>query len=103
MVLSKPSDILFPKALRNGPLPTLNKLEAFDQHLYCGFSNGLLLQYRYGQAERSFQLVSRFNPYQNTDIIDIDQYDNDVLITCTHNEVTLFNLTKNKSIPLKGH
>jgi hypothetical protein len=36
-------------------------------------------------------------------VIDIDQFDSDVLLTCTHNEVTLFNLTKNKSIALKGH
>lgn len=36
-------------------------------------------------------------------MIDIDQYDTDVLLTCSHNEVTLYNLTKNKSIPLKGH
>jgi hypothetical protein len=63
----------------------------------------LLLQYKYGQAEKSFQFVSKYYPYQNTDIIDIDQYDQDVLLTCTHNEVTLYNLTKNKSISLKGH
>jgi WD40 repeat protein len=36
-------------------------------------------------------------------VIDIDQFDSDVLLTCTHNEVSLFNLTKGKSIPLKGH
>jgi hypothetical protein len=89
--------------LRTGNTPTLNKVEAFDQFLYCGYSNGLLLQYKYGQAEKSFQFVSKYYPYQNTDIIDIDQYDQDVLLTCTHNEVTLYNLTKNKSISLKGH
>ena len=36
-------------------------------------------------------------------MIDIDQYDNDVLLTCSHHEVTLYNLVKNKSISLKGH
>lgn len=61
------------------------------------------MQYRYNQSERIFQQNAKFNPYQNTDIIDIDQFDTDVLLTCTHNEVTLFNLVKNKSIPLKGH
>ena len=65
----------------------------------------MLIQYKYipGPTDSNFQLVSKFNPYQNTDIIDIDQFDSDVLLTCTHTEVTLFNLVKNKSIPLKGH
>jgi WD40 repeat protein len=84
-------------------MPTLNKVEAFDNFLYCGYSNGHLLQYKYGQAERTFQFTAKFHPYQNTDVIDIDQFDHDVVVTCSPNEVTLFNLTKNKGLALKGH
>jgi hypothetical protein len=63
----------------------------------------LILQYRYNVNEKTYQYSNKFHPYQNTDVIDIDQFDNDVLLTCSHNELTLYNLTKNKSIPLLGH
>jgi len=101
--LGKPLEYPYPKAFRNGYIPTLNKVEAFDNFLYCGYSNGFLLQYKYGHNERSFQFQSKYHPYQNTDIIDLDLFEPDVMLTCTHNEVTLFNMTKNKCIPLKGH
>jgi WD40 repeat protein len=81
----------------------LNKVECFDNLLYCAYSNGLILLYKYNTVEKAYQYANKFHPYQNMDVIDIDQYDSDVLLTCSHNEVTLYNLTKNKSISLHGH
>ena len=103
MSLPKPTEISFPKQLRGGYTPTLNKVESFENTLFCGYSNGLILHYRYDQLDKRYSFMNKFYPYQNTDVIDIDQYDNDVLLTCSHHEVTLYNLTKNKSIALKGH
>ena len=82
--LPKPSELLYPKSFHGSQLPTLNKVEAFDQFIYCGYSNGILLQYKYAASEKSFQLQAKLNPYQNTDVIDMDQFDTDVLLTCTH-------------------
>ena len=42
-----------------------------------------------------------YYPYQNCDVIDIELFTKDTLLMCTHTEVTLLNMTKNKRISLK--
>ena len=42
-----------------------------------------------------------YYPYQNCEIIDIELFTKDTLLMCTHTEVTLLNMTKNKRISLK--
>ena len=103
MNLPKPTELSFPRQLRGSYTPTLNKVESYENTLFCGYSNGLILQYRYETMDKRYSYVNKFHPYQNTDVIDIDQYDSDVLLTCSHHELTLYNLTKNRSIALKGH
>ena len=57
------------------------------QKLYSSASNPLYKELYY--------------PYQNCDVIDVEIFSKDVLLTCTHTEVTLLNTQKNKRISLR--
>ena len=98
----KPSIVLpYPLSLASQGFrqPSLNKIATWPQtnSLYCAYSDGKVLHFN----TTNNQLSNVFTVYDNTDVIDVEVMGNNLLATCTHNEVTLFDMMKNRSLSLK--
>lgn len=79
-------------------IPVLNKVttDCTTSSLYAGYSDGKVLRY----DSRSSTLTDIFSVYDKTDVIDIESMGS-MLLTTSHNEVTVFDLAKQKSLSLK--
>jgi hypothetical protein len=78
--------------------PVLNKLttDPTSSSLYAAYEDGKVLRY----DAKSSVLTNVFSIYDKTDIIDIEARGS-TLLTCSHNEVTVFDIVKQKSLSLK--
>lgn len=78
--------------------PVLNKIitQSISNSLYAAYSDGKVLRY----DVKSNILTNIFSVYDKTDVIDIEAMGS-TLLTCSHNEITIFDIIKQKSMSLK--
>lgn len=79
--------------------PTLNKIatEPTSSSLYSAFSDGKVLRYDVSTNT----LTDIFSIYDKLDVLDLEPVGKTTLLTCSHNEITLFDMIKQKSLSLK--
>lgn len=93
----RPWDLLISPGIQGAELVTITKVSSRD-HLYCGYTNGTVKVF----STNNGNTLEKINLYQNGEVIDLKIIDSNI-VACTHSEVTVHNLEKNRSISLKGH
>ena len=88
--------------------PVLTKIKTNKSSFYAGYSDGKILQYSFQDysvidSEENFKLETIYCPYHSTDVIDFQILADGNIICCTHNEATLYDVTKEASLNLRGH
>lgn len=79
--------------------PTLNKVatDSSSSSLYSAFSDGKVLRY----DVTTNTLTNIFSLYDKLDVLDVRPMGKTALLACSHNEVTLFDMMRSKSLSLK--
>ena len=79
--------------------PTLNKVVSHtpSSSLYSAYSDGKVFRYHLP----THSLTDVFAVYDKLDVIDVHPMSATTLLTCSHNELTLYDMVKNKSLSLK--